>query len=103
MRSYESPYSLRRPVRMYARSLLCVHVERSFLPGAVAGLLRPASGVAVIRFDRPVARPQVQVIGRGDGRAPQTPRLPRIQARPAVGADGPLLRVSTGGIDRACL
>ena len=85
-------------IRTNGRSLLCVHVERSFLPGAAAGLLRPAPGVALVRLDRPAARPQVQVVGRGDGRAAQAAGLSRIHAGPAVGADGPLLRPRAGRI-----
>ena len=47
---------------------------------------------ALVRVDRPAAGPQVQVVGGGDGRAPEARRLHRLDARQAAGTDQALLR-----------
>src|ERR1700688_1455723 len=72
------------------------YVERSFLPGRLAGLLCGPSRAAVVLVHRHAARPAVEILGGGAGGAAQACRLRGIDAGSAAGTDAAFLPASAG-------
>src|SRR6266404_1127720 len=78
------------------------YVERSFLSGRLAGLLRGSSRAAVVFIHRHAARPAVEILGGGASGAAQACRISGINAGSAAGTDAAFLPASAGRGAGAC-